>query len=362
MSPQNQDINPNPMNILTQTDPTFLLAELTRLQSGERPMRIRDVAKQIGVSEAQLLACQIPTGKVRRLNIQGREKDFLEKLPELGKIMALTRNDACVLEHNGTIDQVSVVHGNIGLVIGPIELRLFLSAWRTAFQVESISRGKPLHSIQIFDAEGTAIIKFFLKDESNTFAFEQLTESLVAIDQAPAQEVQAIPLENHAPASSEALLPDWRAMQDTHDFHMILRKHKAHRLEAIDAVQGEFSAVIPNKDSVLRALEVAAKTQLPIMLFAGNRGSIQIHQDVIHNVKVLDQWYNVMDDNFNMHLDTSQIDAIRLVRKPTSDGIVTSLELFDQNRELALQIFGYRKPGSPENEHWRSLAESLLSE
>jgi len=349
------------MNTLTQTDPSFLLEELTRLQSGERPMRIREVANQIGVSEAHLLACQIPTGKVRRLNMQGREKDFLEKLPELGKIMTLTRNDACVLEHSGTIEQVSVVHGNIGLVIGPIELRLFLSAWRTAFQVESISRGKPLHSIQIFDAEGTAIIKFFLKEESNTFAFEQLTESLLSLDQAPTQVVQPVPQENYSPADPEAILPDWRAMKDTHDFHLILRKHKAHRLEAIDAVQGEFSAVIPHKESVLRVLEVAAKTQLPIMLFAGNRGSIQIHQDVVHNVKVLDQWYNVMDDNFNMHLDTSLIDAIRLVRKPTTDGIVTSLELFDQNRELALQIFGFRKPGSPENEHWRSLAEGLLA-
>jgi len=45
------------------------------------------------------------------------------------------------------------------------------------------------------------------------------------------------------------------------------------------------------------------------------------------------------------------------VRKPTRDGMVTSLELFAGDDELIAQLFGKRKPGQEESKWWRALAE-----
>jgi putative hemin transport protein len=48
-----------------------------------------------------------------------------------------------------------------------------------------------------------------------------------------------------------------------------------------------------------------------------------------------------------------------VVRKPTTDGHVTSVELFDQNKNMIAQFFGLRKPGIPEREEWRTLVANL---
>ncbi len=46
------------------------------------------------------------------------------------------------------------------------------------------------------------------------------------------------------------------------------------------------------------------------------------------------------------------------LRKPSVDGIITSLEAYDHNGELIMQMFGARKPGQPERAQWTALAES----
>ena len=54
------------------------------------------------------------------------------------------------------------------------------------------------------------------------------------------------------------------------------------------------------------------------------------------------------------------IETAWVVRKPTVDGIVTALELYDKEEKLIVTFFGKRKPGIPEDLKWRELAESLV--
>jgi putative hemin transport protein len=55
------------------------------------------------------------------------------------------------------------------------------------------------------------------------------------------------------------------------------------------------------------------------------------------------------------------IDSAWVVWKPTEDGSVTSLELFDADGELIASLFGKRKPGQQEDEAWRALVAGLLT-
>jgi putative hemin transport protein len=46
-------------------------------------------------------------------------------------------------------------------------------------------------------------------------------------------------------------------------------------------------------------------------------------------------------------------------KKPTVDGVVTSLEAFDRDGELMAMFFGVRKPGQPEKQVWRGTVAKL---
>lgn len=72
-----------------------------------------------------------------------------------------------------------------------------------------------------------------------------------------------------------------------------------------------------------------------------------------------ENWYNVMDPDFNMHLDMSKIAQTWIVRKPTEDGIVTAIEVFNEMGDIIVQFFGKRKPGIPELEEWRTVVSKL---
>ncbi len=96
------------------------------------------------------------------------------------------------------------------------------------------------------------------------------------------------------------------------------------------------------------------------MVFIGNRGCLQIHTGLVHNIRMFGaEWLNVLDDEFNMHLRETAIASVWIVRKPTLDGVVTSLELFDEGRNTLALFFGKRKPGTPEDEAWRAMIAEL---
>ena len=74
------------------------------LLTQEPNLRIREAAKRLGLGEVQLLATTISEDCVR---LRGPWPAFLKRLPELGFVPSLTRNDACILEHKGHFDQVN---------------------------------------------------------------------------------------------------------------------------------------------------------------------------------------------------------------------------------------------------------------
>jgi putative hemin transport protein len=87
---------------------------------------------------------------------------------------------------------------------------------------------------------------------------------------------------------------------------------------------------------------------------------IQIHTGTVTNLKPMGPWFNVLDESFNLHLREDMIASAWIVWKPTEDGTVTSLELFDAAGETIATLFGKRKPGQPEDEAWRAIVADLI--
>lgn len=338
-----------------------LATQWENLKKENPHLRIRNAAQQLGVSEMELLATKTGNGVTR---LKPEFKEILSEIESLGKVMALTRNNECVHERKGVYLNGDFSSPHASLFVGEdIDMRIFLTHWKKAFAVvEENARGisKSLH---FFGKDGEAIHKIFLTADSNDAAFDVLvnkykndnqetTESTevheVNVDEKPDSEIDIV-----------AFQKAWVDLKDTHDFFMMLRKFGVTRTQALRLAPSKYYASPISKESIVTMLEEVAKEKTPIMVFTGNKGNIQIHTGPIRKTMWHEQWYNVMDPDFNMHLDMSKIAQTWVVRKPTEDGVVTAIEVFNEMGDIIVQFFGKRKPGIPELEIWRQTVEKL---
>jgi putative hemin transport protein len=339
------------------------------LRTNEK-MRHRDIAKQLEMSEGELIAAfagfnTIPSriGEIQAIRLDPKWAEIIASIGPLGEVMALTRNASCVHEKVGTYKNASQ-DGPVGLLVGEIDLRIFYHAWEHGFAVREMTKDGLQRSLQFFDKAGVAIHKIHLRMQSCIAKYDELLNQFQSNDQTPGIQVTE-------PDKPAAELPDqeidmaawhqsWRAMKDTHDFFVLLKRFKVTRTQGLRLAEPAFVQALP-VTCVKDLLEIAASTATPLMVFVGNPGMLQIHSGPIHKVMSVGSWINVMDPRFNLHLRSDSVAQAWLVRKPTVDGIVTSVELFNANGEAIAMFFGERKPGKPELGTWRALADDLLA-
>jgi len=327
------------------------------LKAEQPQMRIRNAADALGVSEGELLATTVGEGTTK---LTPDFPGILSEVESLGKVMALTRNDECVHERKGIYLNGDFSSPHAQLFVGEdIDMRIFLSQWKYAFAVVEGDK----KSLQFFGKDGLAIHKIYLTKDSNEAAFDALVEKFKSEEQNPGMETETVATKAEEKPDNEidinGFQEAWKELKDTHDFFMMLRKFGVSRTQALRlAPDITFARKIDN-EKVVTLLEQASANNLPIMVFVGNRGNIQIHTGNVKKVMWHGSWINVMDPNFNLHLDTTRIAETWIVRKPTEDGLVTAVEVFNKEGEIIVQFFGKRKPGIPELEEWRNLVSEL---
>lgn len=321
----------------------------------QKIQRAREIATILGISEAQWVS--VNCHPIRSVRLKGAPQEIFRQLSQLGPVMALTRNDSCVHERHGEYLNIQA-EGPVGLVLGPdIDLRAFFGNWRDIFAVEEGNR----LSVQFFDEEGRAVHKVYCTEQSDTARYLALV-----------QDYAHTPFWSENVSVSKKKMSDtvsdvhlfrqaWLAMADTHDFFGMLKKFQVSRIGALQQAGSDLAQNVP-AISVQTMLQRAAREAIEIMCFVGNRGMIQIHTGAVKKIALRGAWLNVLDPKFNLHLNTTDIKQAWIVNKPTADGWVTSLEVFDASDELIVQFFGARKPGKPELTAWRKLLVSLCAE
>ncbi|MCK6525317.1 hemin-degrading factor [Myxococcota bacterium] len=333
-----------------------LQTQLEQLLAQSPRTRPRDAARQLGVSEAALVASGVGQGTTR---LRPEWTALFQALPSLGDVMALTRNEAAVHERRGRYERVQLPEGApVGGAFGEeIDLRLFPRRWHSAFATERDGR----RTIQLFDHQGEAVHKVHLGDDSDPAAFDALVESLRDPDQSPlwtpgAASFPAEPDDGEVDAAD--FCDAWATMGDPHHLHTLLRDRRVSRRRALRLIEGVHAHRLPTTVSG-PLLSAAAAAEAPIMIFVGNPGCIQIHIGPVRRVKAVGEWMNVLDPRFNLHLREDLVAEAWQVRKPSAEGWVHSVELLDARGEVILLFFGARKPGKPEREDWRALLAAL---
>lgn len=336
----------------------------------ERPREhARDAAVALGTTEAELVDAspRRPPGApglgVTRLD-PARLRDVFPAFATLGEVKTMTRNEHAVLERWGAFEGVEAGPGPLGQVVGEaIDLRLFFDHLGSGFAVVEPGRagGTLRRSVQLFDRQGDSAFKVYLEDEARTGAFDALVRDLAAPDDGA---VAIAPAPAPAPPRAiddgelEAFREAWDAMTNTHQFFGLLRRFGVARAQAL-AIAGPSRARPVTTRAAAHVLEAAAAREQPIMIFVGSRGVLQIHVGAVRRVATIDGWTNVLDREVNVHLREAGVAHAYVVRKPTDDGVVTSLELLGRDGEPVALIFSRRKPGQREVAAWPELLAGL---
>ncbi len=318
--------------------------------------RARDFAQMYGITEADLVAAHVGHWATVIDAVPDR---LMPLVQQLGDVMALTRNKSCVHERIGIYEDYHA-GPHAQMVLGAeIDLRMFPSQWVHGFAVQEEGENGIKRSIQIFDAAGDAVHKIHLKPASDIAVFDRLVAELRLPTQADSLTLAPRAAVEGPRADAErapVLRAEWDRMTDTHQFLKLVRKLKMNRLGAYRlAGAPHVRALAP--EAVTLALHGAAQQAIPVMIFVGNAGCIQIHGGTIEKIVSMGPWINVMDPRFNLHLRADHITEVWCVTKPTQRGPAISIEAFDAQGALILQIFGYRKDVDPAA--WEALCASL---
>ena len=350
---------------------TLSIQEIQRQFKSQRfnnKVRHRDLAHSLGISEAELLAAHLGPDHAksdtnfRTIRLKSDWSSIIADAHSLGEVMALTRNESCVHEKVGHYGHPT--GQNNELLLGKeIDLRIFFKEWAHGFAVIENFYLDCRRSFQFFDEFGNALHKIIIRENSDLFAFENIIEQYRSTDQEVKIDIQA-PSIQQAPwidvdIDLLGFQRGWLGMADTHQFFDLIKQYNLSRIQALRFAPEGYAQRVP-VHFTRELLRKVAIRHIPIMVFVANRGIIQIHTGPISKVVMMDPWLNILDQNFNLHLREDDVYDSWVVRKPTDDGIVTSLELFDSKGEAIVMFFGERKPGSPELESWRGIVEDLL--
>ena len=331
-------------------------------------LRIRDAAATLGCAEAELLHAALVHPGINLgysgVRLQDDPKEIFNAIPSLGRVMALTRNEAVVSETYGDYGEISG-RGNVAVVhTEGIDLRVDFSHWQFVFAVTMAPHGHELRGLHFFDAAGTAVHKVYLTEGSDNDAYDGLVRDLAHPNpHEPLQlgAVRATPDNRGAhEVDVDVLREGWSSLTNVHQFTALLGRLGVTRLGALRAVGEEF-AQSASVDAHRRVLQAARDSEVPIMVFVRSRGCTQIASGTVSRLAANGEYYNVFDEQVHLHIREPLLDQAWVVRKPTEHDTVTSVEIYSADGELALQFFGVRDDEGAEDPRWRAIAEGCVA-
>ena len=270
-----------------------------------KKIRIRDAAKKLNISEAELLSTQIDNVSIRYLFIDNF-KEFFNSILSLDKIMLLIRNDYVV--HEKIIETNNLLFEENRLYSQEKQKNLILKFNKNTFNHSffecKMHAGKKLYSFQFFDFMGNSILKIYLKGKAEK-KFDEI------------------------------------ALQYTSQYRYQLQLEKefkkSHKEESIEPIYYDNNYIKKNLDKIMirEILETASKKQIPIQIHGIGLHTIQYHQNIIKNVIDYGPWINVIDKNFNIHILENQISKNSIYRHNDE---CYSIEFFDTNSNHLMGI------------------------
>lgn len=153
----------------------------------------------------------------------------------------------------------------------------------------------------------------------------------------------------------------WASMRGRDDFDALLRLCGVSHVQALRLASPDYVQAMPVA-SAHEVLTRAAQLGIALRVSVGNPGVTQTRSGPLQHVAMSGPWISVLDPGFKLHLREDHITSAWLVKRPTSDGLIHALELFDAAGQAIAVFAGAHRPGRAERCDWRSLLLSLSAD
>lgn len=335
-----------------------------------------EAAKDLSVSELELLL-----SSPNSIYLGGNCAKMLMQLHQLAEVENIVRNEFAVHEKQAHFINLTLGE-HMGMSLGQtdagktsFDLRLFMTHYKHILAIANPNgkpkQNRPSFCLAFFDEYGQAVNKVFLKDFTdnaiaNWYALiEPFTHhgiQNIQINQAPTQ----LAWQYHALNANDLhqFHQQWQAMTDIHQFHKILSDFKLDRASSYQQAPIGCSQKVCN--TVIESLFKTLKNEVvPVMIFVGNTGAIQIHANTLCHIQRMGNWLNVLDkkhSQFTLHLNDHALAQVWWIKRPNHKGYTTAFEAFDAKGNSILTLFGVRTKDNKQDERWQSIAKRLADE
>lgn len=274
-----------------------------------------------------------------------------------GAIRASTASGGITIEQTGTVGEYNMRgEGTIGSVVqDDLDLRFLFRHWVGGLV-------HPAHTtVDFVDTAGAVCVSLHAADDSTRSAIETVADRF----KGPALDVPAAPArptpKGDADVDRDALLADWRAMQNVHHFEAMLGKHRIGRLQALRLAGPEFARAL-STDAFGALVARLDEDGQEIMVFVANRGMVQIFSGPTEEKKRAGHGWEIAHEGTKIYVPDTALHGLWLVHKPTAAGIITSLEFVrEESDQSVASIFGRHPHGDAQPPEWLKLLETLPS-
>ena len=248
-------------------------------------LRTFDIAKQINVTEAELLSVRL-NSNLKYLSIPD-PSDFFHEIQKFKKIMLLTRNEYVVHEKIISPQKLEFTfEKNYFLKYENLPLIQFHDKlWTYAFSEYKNHNNRDLRSFQLFNNYGDSLLKIFLKSKESDH-FNKIVKKY-SVDYN--YECQNLGFNDHMGKNNVGL-------------------SLASEFLELSFLKSDMR--VEDEKAIRKILEFSSKHQINIGIYVLGNSSIQYHFEKINKVVDYADWLNVLDSHFNLHLKEEIFDNI----------------------------------------------------
>ncbi len=248
--------------------------------------------------------------------------------------------------------------GYLGLEFrsGSLRLQMNMESWYWGCAVTDYPEGKETQkSLQFFDQAGERFLKLQATSETSAVGWSRLLQRFAPtpIASKPLFDVTQPSCGLTCPKDMTSFTQEWRLMASPNQVHRLLKRHQASYLGSLQRLDKKFA-----REVSLDALEQLLK-QVQALPSAPNKPCLEMRffasgclQEVVGELQAprlhLKQMCLAYAEGC-MHLDPQCLEEAWVVRKPQGEGWVTSLEIFDDQGELIVQLQEHKLTQLPEN-------------
>lgn len=338
--------------MLMETDFKLIREKLAQIRAYFPGLSPATLADKLKISEAELFFA----GTDDELFLLKPDFDnLIEELKSLKSLKILTKNKACILESN--TGSLNIQPNHCGLLhISNEIMGMEINSENLKFGF--VSKTETDNSFRFFDSFGQPVFRLILTSEDEKEAFEEIAKKFKSENQY--EEIKIKPFlfgQFVTPTENEIseFKKEWKDLDKVEEFKLVVKKYKLNRFQAIENAPDSFFATKIKNRKIIDLIAEIQQSGLTVKITNENHGCTHSVCSKIEKTAFHTEWFNVFGVGFNWYINTSKIVESRIVRIPSRSGIVTSVECFDGNSELILEICCKTEKDQPESNEWRSL-------